>query len=272
MNSKDPLGRFIKFGDSEYVFQDNLSMSYRIFGIGGFYNFTYKKYCDLFSSVDRSLVGNSGVYGESPDIRAIANRDNLSLPLFDMMNVRYIISFEDLNSAQYTLVYDNGGVKLYDNKNCLPRAFFVSSYEVSNSPDKTITSLISRSFDPLEKVYLTKAPVWLKEPSGNYYPAKQEVRIVEYKPDRVILLAETPKDSLLFISDTFYPGWRAVIDDKPTEIYEANYSFRCIAVPQGRHQVVLYYYPKALVLGFIAFLCGIAILLFLLKSKFCVKN
>src|SRR3989338_6401746 len=74
IKSKDPLGRFLKYGDTSQIFTDNRSMEYRIFGIGGFYNFTYKKYSDLLSAVEEGMVGVSGVYGESPDVRAVRSR------------------------------------------------------------------------------------------------------------------------------------------------------------------------------------------------------
>jgi hypothetical protein len=38
-------------------------------------------------------------------------------------------------------------------------------------------------------------------------------------------------------SESFYPGWKAWIDDRPTEIHRTDIAFRGVVVPQGKHRV-----------------------------------
>jgi uncharacterized membrane protein YfhO len=68
-------------------------------------------------------------------------------------------------------------------------------------------------------------------------------------------------DALFFISDTYYPGWRAFVDGKETKIYRANYAFRAIKVPKGTHEVLMYYLPNSFVFGIYLSIMGLGTLL-----------
>jgi uncharacterized membrane protein YfhO len=56
-------------------------------------------------------------------------------------------------------------------------------------------------------------------------------------------LAAAPANSFLFLSDAYYPGWNAYVDGVKTEIYRANYAFRAVHLPAGRHTVEFVYAP-----------------------------
>jgi uncharacterized membrane protein YfhO len=44
------------------------------------------------------------------------------------------------------------------------------------------------------------------------------------------------------MSDTWYPNWKAAIDEKTeTPIYKANYAFRAVKIPAGEHILTLRY-------------------------------
>ncbi len=62
-------------------------------------------------------------------------------------------------------------------------------------------------------------------------------------PNRLDIQVSSPADGWLVVSDAWYPGWRAWVDGKETRILRADYLFRAVAVPAGKHQVVLAYQP-----------------------------
>jgi uncharacterized membrane protein YfhO len=51
------------------------------------------------------------------------------------------------------------------------------------------------------------------------------------------------------LTDTFYPGWQATVNDQPAKIWQANLAFRAVAVETGRQQIIFSYRPYSFYLG-----------------------
>jgi len=64
----------------------------------------------------------------------------------------------------------------------------------------------------------------------------------------------------LILSDTFYPGWQALIDGVPAEIRIANEAFRAIAFPAGAHTIEFRYQPRAVLIGLIVSLASLIVI------------
>ncbi|MBD5656387.1 MAG: YfhO family protein, partial [Candidatus Eremiobacteraeota bacterium] len=76
------------------------------------------------------------------------------------------------------------------------------------------------------------------------------------------------KPTLLFLSDTWYPGWKAFVDSQPTPILRANYLFRGVVVPPGNHAVEFRYEPRTFRTGLLLCVCGLlSLLAFSVLSK-----
>jgi len=74
----------------------------------------------------------------------------------------------------------------------------------------------------------------------------------------IAIQTEAPAASLVVISQSHYPAWKAYVDGQPTKIWRANYAFQALEVPAGRHQIQLVYEDKALLAG--AVLSGLGLL------------
>ena len=73
-----------------------------------------------------------------------------------------------------------------------------------------------------------------------------------YSPDGSFSIdLHVTEPSRLVVRDSFYPGWRATIDEKPTPITAYRDIFRQIALPVGRHHVSFSYRPVYLYAGII---------------------
>lgn len=73
--------------------------------------------------------------------------------------------------------------------------------------------------------------------------------VVRYEPGRVTVETEADAARLLVLTDTFFPGWIATIDGARTEILRANYAFRAVVVPPGRHAAEFRYRPASFRVG-----------------------
>ena len=77
----------------------------------------------------------------------------------------------------------------------------------------------------------------------------QAENITSYENTKVAIEADSPSQGILFLSDTYYPGWKAFIDGREVPVYRANYAFRAVVFPQGRHTVEFIYRPRSFFLG-----------------------
>jgi uncharacterized membrane protein YfhO len=68
---------------------------------------------------------------------------------------------------------------------------------------------------------------------------------------------KTTENTLLVVSDTFFPGWKVFVDGKKEKVLHANYHFRAVTLPPGSHQVEFVYDPWSFKLGVLGSLIGI---------------
>ena len=147
-------------------------------------------------------------------------------------------------SGKYRLVY-SGDVKIYENLDNLPRAFVVHEAHIAPDDHETIAVMHHPGFDPQRAVVLSEEPALKPETSHGI----DAVEIVAYDPERVVLTVDAASNGYLVLTDTYYPGWEAEIDGQNVPIHRANLTSRAIAVPAGRHDVVLSYRPRTFFIG-----------------------
>jgi hypothetical protein len=150
--------------------------------------------------------------------------------LMDLLNVKYEISHETR-----TL-----GLR----ETYLPRFFLVPQFECVEK-EKILDTLIKPGFDPTQVILFEKeacdlAPLRERKVSPSDLG---EVSVVSYRPDSFTLSVHATSAALLFLSEVYYPGWKAYVDGHATEILRGNYLFRVLEVPEGQHEVRLVFDP-----------------------------
>jgi hypothetical protein len=73
-----------------------------------------------------------------------------------------------------------------------------------------------------------------------------QVRQVAERADRLAFEVELPADGWLVLNDLWAPGWLGRVDGRAARVARANLLFRAVAVPAGRHHVLLVYRPRGL--------------------------
>lgn len=68
------------------------------------------------------------------------------------------------------------------------------------------------------------------------------------------------QNALLFVADAFFPNFAATVDGKPVPVWRANYAYRAVPVPAGKHVVRFYWRPYDFYLGLTATLVGLCVL------------
>ena len=102
----------------------------------------------------------------------------------------------------------------------------------------------------LEKPISTRLPD-LSSDRQDVRANQYEVKYLDYKEQESRIEVRTQRDGLLFVSDTFYPGWKAYVNGVETKIYKADFAFRAVKVPRGDHEIRFIYKVKSVTLSFL---------------------
>lgn len=195
------------------------------------------------SEVPRSVANIYKGYGTS-DLKQNVNRKRA----LDLTGTKYVLNKKEdkgIDSAfdekDFKLISEDRGWQIYENLKSLPRISLYGQYEVVKNKNDIIKRLFSQEFNPLDLVVIEQ------ELSG--YDIRQDssssADIVSYKPNEIKIKTASNTDQLLFISDTYFPGWIAYVGGKQVPVLVANYTFRAIPVEKGTHEVVVKYSPMS---------------------------
>jgi len=193
------------------------------------------------------------------DLMRIITTGNLNQihQLLNLLNIKYIISRERIGGRELKLVEDKR-IKIYENPTCLNRAFLVHNAVIIKNREEILRRMIRIDFDPQKEVILEEEIPTYKLNKSEIRNPKPKIRIEDYQPNKVIINVFSPIGGILFLSDTYYPGWKAFIDGKSTKIYRANYTFRAVLVPKGIHKVEFTYFPASFKIGMLISLLTIS--------------
>lgn len=184
--------------------------------------------------------------------------------ILDFVSVKYVVSTKPISSPYFTLVgadieglKGNRGkllkentIKLYRNKRVLPRTLLITDYKVAADPADALALVSKGDFKPEKTVVLEKKPIWDPKIRAFTLPAgSAESRILHESNNTVEVQARVAQPSLLYLSDTYFPGWIAYVDGINTKIYRANYNFRAVPLPPGDHRVEFRYEPMSFYIG-----------------------
>lgn len=77
-------------------------------------------------------------------------------------------------------------------------------------------------------------------------------------PNRFTARVALDRDGYVVLSDVYYPGWRVFVDGQSQPLLRADYLFRAVAVPRGRHTVTFEYAPLSVTAGLVISLAALA--------------
>lgn len=199
-----------------------------------------------------AVANSSNADADPQDRFGIFNTKNS--PLLNLANTKYfLVKSNEINLPE---VFKDKSVTVLQNTSVLPRAFLAFDWEYL-SGDEALEAMLNPNYPVKTKVLL--------ENKINLIPQKGEgsVNYLEYKELESILKTTSSSPALLFVSDTWYPGWKAYVDGNETNIHKANFAFRAIEIPEGEHTVRMSYEPdsfkKGMLVSGISF--GILVLL-----------
>jgi hypothetical protein len=254
----------------------SMNLLYKLHDIWGIDVIRLKRTDDLY----RAFTGTPSISSNNlVDLYGLKYIISVSLlekdPRFELIYSR----LEGLQGKRVDLLKENT-IKLYRNRNPLPRAWLVKDNRVLD--EKSILAILSgNGFNPRKEVLLEEEPR-VNPPHPHLIRGGKEkglvkggegggkgVGFISESNNRLQLLVEAKEGRFLVLSDTYFPGWRAYIDGNPVKIFRANYNFRAVSIPPGKHEVKVVYNPMSVKLGVLVTSLGIiGILVMGLSSRF----
>lgn len=150
---------------------------------------------------------------------------------------------------RFRLLYESpDSLRVYLNRNALPEAYLVRRVLNKESAEAALSAIQAPDFDPHSTVVLHEANSFAGALDATL-PKADSVRILNRSNTSITLSCKSSSKAILVLTDLFYPGWNAYVDDRQRRIYQANYMFRAIEVDRGEHIVVVRYEPLPLFIG-----------------------
>ncbi len=154
----------------------------------------------------------------------------------------------------FELIY-NGEVRLYRYDNVLPRAAIYYEADVRANGEEVLHRLTDPALDVFQTVALDASTLDSDQRAAleavNHGPRRREqpARITSYRSQSVSIEAALDQPGILVLNDSDYPGWTVDIDGHAGKWFTANYLFRGVLLPPGKHTVRFVYRPKSFTYG-----------------------
>lgn len=269
------INRVWSYGDG-YIMRNVLSY-YNIFSPEGYDALYPQRYGELLYTIGTKGVVTDQInrtdvsLGETGQNELMTNNPR-RLRLMSLLGVKYIMEHKEDNGKDailpekrfppnlFDLVWQNDAWRIWQYKDALPRTFIAHDILIENDPQKIVDQLYNSNVNLHSTVILEKPFSLLTEDLGAQ--GEESASISAYEANRVTITVYAKSPGVLFLSDTYYPGWEAYVDGKKTPIYRANYAFRAVPVRQGQHTVTFLYRPASFILGVVLSNIGIIFIIF----------
>jgi uncharacterized membrane protein YfhO len=92
------------------------------------------------------------------------------------------------------------------------------------------------------------------------YDRSANARLINFSHDSLKIRTNSSTPAFLILSDVYYPGWKAAIDNKSVHIFQTDYVLRGVEVPAGNHIVQFDFKPESFKYGTILTILSLIIL------------
>ena len=152
-------------------------------------------------------------------------------PVLNMLNTKYFI-----------FPLQGGETAPLLNPFALGNAWFVDEVKYVANANEEIEAI--HGLNPLQTAVVDKKfESAVKSLSSD---STATIELMAYEPNRLTYEVNSEKGGTVVFSEVYYPGWQSTIDGQEVPHGRANYIFRAMNVPAGKHVVEFKFDPKSL--------------------------
>jgi len=228
----------------------NYGLLYGLDEAHGYDAMTPRRIAEVVGTVGTGVALGQGL-AENPILlhgsEPLAPAAVLLSPALDLLGVRHVVMPPGAGAPRpdMTLEYDGRDARVWRNDRAFPRAFLVSRARCAD--DREALALVrGGSVDLRAEVVLADCAGASAPEAGGHGGVVDALGV---SPDHLRFATLTDTPTYLVVTDTWFPGWRARVDGREAPLWRADYAFRAVRVPTGRHTVELVFRPRYLVAG-----------------------
>jgi hypothetical protein len=192
------------------------------------------------------------------------NLPSRSASAYNVLNARFVIGHKNvpLDMAKFELAFDGDeNLNVYRNRQALPRAFLAGTTEVLPR-EAILARLKAPDFDPRQVILLEIGEAMAGQDAPGEVTAIRQPNVNE-----TVVELQASRPTYLFLSETWYPGWKVYVDGVEKPLLRANYTFRAVKVEAGSHTVRFAFQPRSWTLGLFLAAATLAIIALTLISS-----
>ena len=196
-----------------------------------------------------------------------AKWENLSTPLVNFLNVKYVMSapqWRPVDQNRYRLVYEGKDGTIFENREVLPRFFPTRNVILEFKRDYFLNRLLNLS-DWGSTAIVSELPVENdRERTDLLAPRTPDapepvVTMISASPTEFVMRIQAPRYAMISSSQAFWPGWYVEQNGQRIHPLEVNGAFLGFVVRPGESIVRVWYAPLTWRIG-----AGISIVTLLL--------
>ena len=281
------------------IAEPNTLLPYRLEDVSGYSSFIPKDIYYTFVYVqtkDPERLYSGKIFDLFSNINTPYPISNFHSKILDLLNVKYFLvpNFLTLESNKVKKVFE-GDSTIYENKNYLPRVFFVDNYKVIKESKDIIVELDNEKFNPREEVILKTDPqqdlqianppcpkrnleaerTWsasqrlVRPMADGHMVSERNVSPAEvtYDLNKITITAKADRPEFLILNNNLNENWKVKINGKESKHFQANFLQRAVYLSKaGDYKIEFYYYPKRFIVGGVITFIGLLVLLILSLS------
>ena len=224
----------------------DLAMRYGLYDARG-YDFPVEK---RYDKLWRAEVGPPGEVVPPTAFALPTARALRTLSLLSVADVMQDPTGEPLRLPGLRLAYEGEDARVYRNTRALPRVFLVDRQRTVDSEDAALAA-ITGDIDTRRVAVTENALPGIPQESAAASTDAGSARLTAYGREGAVAEVDAERRSLLVLTDVHFPGWKAWVDGRETEIERVDYLLRGVPVPAGAHRVELRYEPASWRAGWI---------------------
>lgn len=215
------------------IMPPNVNAYYGIESIEGYDPIYDARYEEFVAALNRREPNIAPPFG----FNRIITVPTIDSPLLALLNVKYILTLDDIKSPNLELMYREENTRIYFYKKSLPRIYPVESVVRADSRQQVMNMLYDKTFNPTKTAVVEGTLTVIPQQVSD----SDILRITSYTDSTLTATTAFTNGHFVVIANMYDSGWKVTVDGTQVPTYRTDYLFIGVQVPKGNHLITVTY-------------------------------